>query len=225
MAGKIIWDETGKRFYETGVSKGVLYPISTGSTYGTGVAWNGLTSVSHSPEGAEDNDFYADNIKYLVLRSTENFKGSIGCYSTPKEFDQCDGTIDIVTGVKFGQQGRKSFGLCYKTQYGNDLEGSDYSYKLHIIYGCSASPSEREYATINDSPEPIELSFDFSSTPISVDGYKPVSHIEIDSSTVDSDKLASFEEILYGKDASGGEEAVDPRLPLPDEVISHFNAS
>lgn len=223
---KLIFDETGKRYYETGVQNCALYVYDkTTSAYKPGVAWNGITQVSHSPEGADDNDFYADNIKYLVLRSTENFKGSLTCYSTPEEFDACDGTLELggIAGVKVGQQTRNNFALVYKTNIGNDIQGSDLGYKLHIIYGCSASPSQRDYSTINDSPEPIELSYDFSSTPVVLDGYKAISHVEIDSRKADKEKMAELEKKLYGDGTD--ETANQPTLLLPAEIIELFGGT
>ena len=223
---KLVFDETGKRYYETGVQNCALYVYDkTNSKYKTGVAWNGITQVSHSPEGADDSDYYADNIKYLTLRSTENFKGSLTCYSTPEEFDACDGTLSLggIAGVKVGQQSRLKFSLVYKTNIGNDTEGSDLGYKLHIIYNCSAGPSQRDYSSINDSPEPIELSYDFSSTPVTLDGYKAISHVEVDSRTVDKDKLAELEKKLYGDGTD--ETTSQPTLLMPNEIIELFNGT
>lgn len=217
---KIVWDKTGERFYETGVKQGVLYPIGTNGTYPKGVAWNGLTAVTESPSGAEPTPLYADDIKYLNLMSNEEFGATIEAYTYPEEFGQCDGSASLATGVNIGQQSRKTFGLCYRTTLGNDTDGNDYGYKLHIIYGALAAPSEKAYATINDSPEAITFSWEVTTTPVAVDGFKPTSHIEIDSTKADKVKLSALEAILYGSDPTtdGGNDGVDPRLPLPDEI-------
>ena len=217
---KIVWDKTGERFYETGVKQGVLYPIGTNGTYPKGVAWNGLTAVTESPSGAEPTPLYADDIKYLNLMSNEEFGATIEAYTYPEEFGQCDGSASLATGVNIGQQSRKTFGLCYRTTLGNDTDGNDYGYKLHIIYGALAAPSEKAYATINDSPEAITFSWEVTTTPVAVDGFKPTSHIEIDSTKADKAKLSALEAILYGSDPTtdGGNDGVDPRLPLPDEI-------
>ena len=218
---KLAWDETGKRLYETGVSKGVLYPIQTGNVYTLGVAWNGLTAVSESPSGAEPNDLYADNIKYLSLRSAEDFGATIEAYTYPDEWMQCDGSAEIATGVVVGQQARKLFGLCYRTELGNDTDGVDHGYKLHLIYAATASPSERAYQTINDSPEAITFSWEVTTAPIEVGtGFKPTACITIDSTKADATKLAALEAILYGTDAEGGSEGTTARLPLPEEVMT-----
>lgn len=224
---KIVWDATGKRYYETGVDHGVLYPQDSSGTYPKGVAWNGLTAVTESPSGAEATPLYADNIKYLNLISAEEFGATVEAYTYPDEFAQCDGSAEIVPGVMIGQQNRKFFGLCYRTTMGNDVDGNSYGYKLHIIYGASASPSEKSYATINDSPEAITFSWELKTTPVNVTGFKPTASITIDSNKVDSGKLASLEEILYGKDPTelGGSDGVDPRLPLPDEIVSIIGAA
>lgn len=217
---KIVWDATGERRFETGLSHGVLYPYGTDS-YGSGVAWNGLTSVSDSPEGAEASDLWADNIKYGSLRSAETAKGTIEAYTYPDEFAECDGSATPVKGVRLGQQKRKPFGFCYRTVIGNDTS-DEAGYLLHIVYGATASPSEKQYQTINDSPEAMTFSWEYETTPISVAGYKPTATITIDSTAVDSQKLATLEAILYGKDPTtiGGEDGVDPRLPLPAEVLT-----
>lgn len=219
---KIVWDATGKRYYETGVDHGVLYPQDSSGTYPKGVAWNGLTAVTESPSGAEATPLYADNIKYLNLISAEEFGATVEAYTYPDEFAQCDGSAEIAPGVMIGQQNRKSFGLCYRTTMGNDVDGNSYGYKLHIIYGASASPSEKSYATINDSPEAITFSWELKTTPVNVTGFKPTASITIDSNKVNPEKLASLEEILYGKDPSAPEvsDGVEPRLPLPDEIVS-----
>lgn len=217
---KIVWDQTGERLYETGVDHGVLYPIQEGNLYNKGVAWNGLTGVTESPSGAEATDLYADNIKYLSMRSAETFGATIEAYTYPDEFGECDGSAEIATGVQIGQQSRKMFGLCYRTVLGNDTNGNDHGYKLHLIYGATASPSEKGYATINDSPEAITFSWEVTTTPVNVTGFKPTACITIDSTKANKTDLASLEEILYGKDPSGPEaqDGVEPRLPLPDEV-------
>lgn len=214
MSKKIVWDDTGKRLYETGVSHGVLYPQETGGTYLKGVAWNGLTAVTESPSGAEATPLYADNIKYLNLMSAEEFGATIEAYTYPDEFAQCDGSAEIAIGVVIGQQSRKVFGLSYKTALGNDIDGADYGYKLHLIYGALAAPSEKGYATINDSPEAITFSWEVTTTPITVTGFKPTASITIDSTKADETKLAALEAILYGGDAT------EARLPLPDEVAT-----
>ena len=217
------WDETGEKLYETGVDHGVLYPMGQ-SGYGTGVAWNGLTTVTETPSGAEATKLYADNIKYLEIRSAEEFGGTIEAYTYPDEWAECDGSAALITGVYAGQQPRKVFGLCYRTVLGNDVDLDKHGYKLHIVYGCTASPSERSYATINDSPEAITFSWEFSSVPVPVAGHKPVSCITIDSTKVDATKLKNLENKLYGvttdstaNPAVAGSAAY---LPLPAEVIS-----
>lgn len=219
---KITWDNAGERYYETGVKNGVLYPIQTGGVYSLGVAWNGLTAITESPSGAESTPLYADDIKYLNLLSNEEFGCTIEAYTYPDEFAECDGSVALTAGVMIGQQKRKTFGLCYKTTLGNDADGNDYGYKLHLIYGCLAAPSEKAYATINDSPEAITFSWEVTTTPVNVTGYKPTSQITIDSTKVNAAKLASLEQILYGKDPTteGGTDGTNPRLPLPDEVAT-----
>lgn len=211
---KLVWDKTGERLYETGVDHGVLYPIQTGGVYTKGVAWNGLSAVTESPSGAEASPFYADNIKYLNLMSAEEFGATIEAYMYPDEFAECDGSAEIATGVSIGQQTRKVFGLSYRTLLGNDVDSNDYGYKLHLIYGALAAPSEKGYSTINDSPEPITLSWEITTTPINVAGFKPTACVTIDSTKVDKTKLAALEDILYGTDD------VEARLPLPDELIT-----
>lgn len=213
MATKALtWDDTGKRFYETGVKKGVLYVQDEDGTYPTGVAWNGLTAVTESPSGAEATPLYADDIKYLNLYSVEEFGATIEAYTYPDEFAQCDGSAELVKGVKVGQQKRKSFGLSYVTTKGNDIDGNAHGYLIHLVYGCMASPSEKSYATINDSPEAITFSWELTTTPVSVSGFEPTATIVIDSTTVDSTKLKEFEKKLYGSDSSAA------TLPLPNEV-------
>lgn len=212
---RLVWDQNGQRTFETGVKYGVLYPINTvTNVYDTGYAWNGLTGVTESPSGAEATALYADDIKYLNLMSAEEFGGTIEAYTYPDEFAVCDGSATLSAGVHAGQQARKVFGLCYRTTIGNDVDGNDHGYKLHLIYGCQASPSERAYATINDSPEAITFSWEFSTTPVNVTGFKPTSLITIDSTKVNAAQLTQLENALYG-DATH-----NPRLPLPDEVVS-----
>lgn len=209
---RLTWDDTGKRLYETGVKQGVLYPIQTGGVYSKGVAWNGLTAVTESPSGAEATPLYADDIKYLNLYSAEEFGATIEAYTYPDEFMECDGSATLAEGVTIGQQDRKTFGLCYRTTVGNDVDGANHGYKLHLIYGAMASPSEKAYATINDSPEAITFSWELTTTPVNVAGMKPTASITIDSTKADATCLAALEDILYG-----GEEE-EARLPLPDEV-------
>lgn len=214
---KLVWDQTGERLYETGVKNGVLYVQEAGA-YPKGVAWNGLTAVTESPSGAEATALYADDIKYLNLISNEELGATIEAYMYPDEFQACNGEASLADGVVMGQQTRKSFGLCYRTTLGNDTEGNDYGYKLHIIYGCTAAPSEKAYATINDSPEAITFSWEVTTTPVNVTGGKPTASITIDSTKVDAEKLAALEAKLYGSES---EEAT---LPLPDEIASMFKA-
>ena len=211
---KIVWDAVGEHIFETGVRNGVLYLKDETGAYNTGVAWNGLTSVSESPEGAEPTDLYADDIKYLTLMSAENFKATIEAYTYPVEFEECDGSATIANGVVIGQQARKPFGLCYRTAIGNDTDGNEHGYKLHIVYGCQASPSEKQYSTINDSPEAITFSWEVSTTPVNVAGKKPTATLIIDSTKADKAKLTALEAILYGS------EEKEPRLPLPDEIAT-----
>ena len=218
---KLVWDKTGERLYETGVKQGVLYLLGSGGTYTKGVAWNGLTNVTESPSGAEATPLYADDIKYLNLMSTEEFGGTIEAYTYPDEFAECDGSASLTNGVYIGQQARKAFGMCYKTTLGNDTEGNDHGYKLHIIYGALAAPSEKAYETINDSPEAITFSWEISTTPVNVKGSKPTATIVIDSTKANPEKLAALEVILFGADAPNGEgTGTDPRLPLPDEIAT-----
>lgn len=211
---KIVWDNTGERLYETGVRNGVLYPIQTDGTYSKGVAWNGLISVTESPSGAEATPLYADDIKYLNLISAEEFGATIEAYTYPDEFAECDGSASIATGVNIGQQPRKTFGMSYRTVVGNDVENDNYGYKLHLIYGALAAPSEKAFSTINDSPEAITFSWEVSTTPVNVTGFKPTASLTIDSTKVDSTKLAALEAILYGG------ETEEARLPLPDEIAT-----
>lgn len=197
---RLAWDANGERFYETGVDHGVLYQQAADGTYPKGVVWNGLTTVTESPSGAEATALYADNIKYLNLLSTEEFGATIEAYTYPDEFAECDGSASIATGVTIGQQSRKTFGMSYRTVLGNDIQTNNYSYKLHIIYGAVAAPSEKAYATINDSPEAISFSWEVSTTPVSVSGFQPTASIVIDASKADSEKLAKLETVLYGSD-------------------------
>ena len=215
---KLVFDESGKRFYETGVSKGVLYVQDASGTYPQGVAWNGLTAVNEAPSGAEATPLYADDIKYLELRSAEEFGATIEAYTYPDEFEQCDGSAELAEGVVIGQQARKAFGLCYRTIVGNDVQGNDFGYKLHLIYGATAAPSEKAYATVNDSPEAVTFSWEVTCTPVEVEGFKPTATVVIDSRKVDAEKLAALEAKLYGSDS---EEA---QLPLPAEIAAMFKA-
>ena len=214
---KIKWDQTGERYYETGVSKGVLYPYAN-NTYAKGVAWNGLINVSESPEGAEATPLYADNIKYLNLMSAEEFKATIEAYTYPDEFAACNGEASLEEGVSIGQQKRSQFGLSYQTKIGNDVD-SDLGYKIHLVYGALAAPSEKAYATVNDSPEAITFSWEISTTPVEVPGFKPTASLVIDSTKVDPTKLAEFEKKLYG------DETNEAMLPLPSEVAALFHAA
>ena len=215
---ELTWDASGDRLFETGIDKGVLY-IPTGGVYSDGYAWNGLTGVTESPSGAEANAQYADNIKYLNLFSVEELGGTIEAFTYPDEFGQCDGTSSPEQGVLVAQQARKVFGLAYRTLLGNDQDGNDYGYKLHLLYGAQASPSEKAYQTVNDTPEPIAFSWEFTTTPVPVTDLKPTSLLVIDSTLVSADNLTTLEEALYGTDIT------DPRLPLPDEVIGMFSGS
>ena len=215
---KLTWDNTGERIFETGVKQGVLYPIQSDGKYTKGVAWNGLTAVTESPSGAEATALYADDIKYLNLLSNEEFGATIEAYTYPDEFAECDGSAELATGVMIGQQKRKTFGLCYRTTIGNDVEGNDYGYKLHLVYGCLAAPSEKGYSTINDNPDAITFSWEVSTTPVNVEGFKPTSQITIDSTKADPTKLAALETVLYG----GAE--TEAKLPLPDEVATLMSA-
>ena len=215
---KLTWDNTGERIFETGVKQGVLYPIQNDGKYTKGVAWNGLTAVTESPSGAEATALYADDIKYLNLLSNEEFGATIEAYTYPDEFAECDGSAELATGVMIGQQKRKIFGLCYRTTIGNDVEGNDYGYKLHLVYGCLAAPSEKGYSTINDNPDAITFSWEVSTTPVNVEGFKPTSQITIDSTKADPTKLAALEAVLYGSAET------EAKLPLPDEVATLMSA-
>ena len=211
MSKKIVWDNTGERLYETGVKNCVLYPQVSGA-YPKGVAWNGVASITESPSGAEASPLYADDIKYLNLMSNEELGLSVEAYTYPDEFAACDGSAEITKGVSIGQQKRNIFGLSYRTTLGNDTDSNDYGYKLHLVYGCLAAPSEKAYASINDSPEAITFSWEITTTPVSVNGFKPTANITIDSTKIEPAKLTALETILYGS------EETEARLPLPDEV-------
>lgn len=215
---RLVWDATGERLFETGVDHGVLFVMQDNGSYANGVVWNGLTAVNESPEGGEPTALWADNIKYLNLMSTEEFKGSIEAYTYPDEFMACDGSAELVTGIIMGQQARKSFGLAYRTRLGNDVSGSDYGYKIHLVYGALASPSDKGYETINDSPDAITFSWDFSTTPVNVEGAKPTAHIIIDSTKVAAATLASIEDAIFGSDNG------DSTLLLPDQLADMSNA-
>lgn len=225
---KLDWDTPGKRYYETGVCNGVVYPVGANGTYQKGAAWNGLTAVNENPSGGEPNPIWADNIKYLNLMSAEEFAATIEAYTYPDEFAECDGSKTPVTGVRVGQQTRKPFGFSYVTQKGNDTDGVDYGYEIHLVYGCMAAPSQKNHATINDSPEATTFSWDLSTTPVKVTGYKDTAHLIVDSTKVDDDDLMqAFKDILYGTDGdeTAGTTGTDPRLPLPDEVIDFFDTT
>lgn len=211
---RLTWDDAGKRLYETGVKRGVLYPQDDNGAYPKGVAWNGLTAVTESPEGAEPTPLYADDIKYLNLLSAEEFKATVEAYTYPDEFAECDGSGSLVEGVTIGQQDRKTFGLSYRTSLGNDVKGNEYGYKLHIVYGCLAAPSEKAYATVNDSPEAITFSWEVSTTPVNVTGFKPTASLVLDSVKLGAAKMKAIEDVLYGSSTA------EARLPLPDEIKS-----
>ena len=219
----LVWDKTGERRIETGVDHCALYVYDPSTkTYGKGVAWHGITAISEKPEGAEATDLYADNILYLSLLSAEKLKGTIEAYTYPDEFEACDGSAELTKGVKIGQQDRVAFGLVYRTKIGDDVAGQDRGYKLHVLYGCKASPSEKGYKTVNDSPEAISFSWEISTTPVNVAGAKPTSLLTISSLDVDGTKLKSLEAKLFGADAQGGQQAAEPKLLLPDEIKAHF---
>lgn len=211
---KLVWDQTGEREYETGVKNGVLYPQGESGTYPKGIAWNGLISVTESPSGAEEQALYADDIKYAAPRSREEFGATIEAYTYPEAFEKCDGSAQLAPGVTIGQQTRTPFGLAYKTTIGNDTENNNYGYKLHLIYGATAAPSEKAYQTINDSPEAITFSWELTTTPVSVNGYEPTAILTIDSTKTDPTKLATLEGILFGS------EETEARLPLPNEIAT-----
>lgn len=217
---KLVWDQTGEKLYETGVDRGVLYLADKEGKYPKGVAWNGLTAVTESPSGAEATALYADNIKYLNLISAEDFGATVEAYMYPNEFMECDGSVEIAKGVTVGQQTHKAFGLCYRTYVGNDQELTDHGYKIHIIYNATASPSEKAYSTVNDSPEAITFSWELTTTPVDItDGVKPAANLIIDSTKTDADKLKQLEAILYGSEEN------EARLPLPAEIISIIGAA
>lgn len=226
---KMTWDNTGERYYKTGVSEVALFPMKTAAEmaqddttvagytpYAKGVPWNGVTSIEENPDGGDANDFYADNIKYLSLRAVEDFGATITAYQSPEEFDACDGVASLATGIKIAQQVRRPFGLVWKTQIGNDVDGIDHGYELHVVYNATASPSSKNYETVNDSPEPAELSWDMETTPIAVTGYKPTSHLVISSLKATKAKLDALEAILYGSTNA------EPKLLLPDDVIAEL---
>ena len=216
---KLVWDQSGKRLYETGVDHGVLYPIQTGGVYSKGVAWNGLTAVTESPSGADVNDIYADNMKYLGLVGAEKFGATVEAYTYPDEFAECDGSVELVKGATIGQQNRKVFGMVYRTVVGNDVDGNEHGYKLHLIYGATAAPSEKAYNTINEDPEAITFSWELSTTPVNVIGHKPTASLTIDSTKADPAKLAELEKILFG------DTETEPHLPLPDEIAQLLNVA
>lgn len=215
---KLVWDKTGERLYETGVKNGVLYPMVDGA-YPKGVVWNGLTAVTESPSGAEATPLYADDIKYLNLMSAEEFGATIEAYTYPDEFAECDGSATLGTGVTIGQQPRKTFGMSYKTTMGNDVDNDKHGYKLHLIYGAMASPSEKAYSTINDSPEAITFSWELTTTPVNVTGFKPTASLTIDSTKIAPEKLAAIEALLYGSESG------EAKLPLPDEIAEILKAA
>ena len=214
---KLVWDEVGSRFFETGVKNGVLFVQNDEGGYNTGVVWNGLTAVTESPSGAEETPLYADDIKYVVFYSNEEFGATIEAYTYPEEFEQCDGSASLGTGVTVGQQARRSFGLVYKTAIGNDIQGQDFGYKIHIIYGCKAAPSEKAFATVNDSPEAVTFSWEISTVPVNVEGLKPTATVVIDSTKCDAEHLAAIEAKLFGT------ESEESTLLLPDEIKALMN--
>lgn len=220
VTGRLKWDDTGKRLYELGIDRGVLYLQNTSGAYPQGVAWNGLTGFTESPSGAEATPLYANNGKYLNLYSAEEFAGTLEAYTYPDEFAQCDGSAELAAGVTIGQQERKTFGFTYRTLVGNDTQGQEHGYKIHIVYGAVAAPSEKAYATINDSPEAITFSWEISTTPVTVTGLKPTATLVIDSTKVSAEALKAIEDKLYGTDAgsAGSPQATAPSLPLPDEI-------
>ena len=210
---RLIWDEVGQRFFETGVKNGVLYVQDNDGSYKNGVVWNGLTAVTESPSGAEETPLYADDVKYLTLRSAEEFGATVEAYTYPEEFEQCDGSASIAEGITIGQQARRAFGLCYRTSVGNDIQGQNFSYKLHLIYGCTVAPSEKSYSTINDNPEAITFSWELSTVPVPVDGFSPTASLVIDASKVDEGKMALLEDALFG------DESNEAKLLLPNEIM------
>ena len=222
MSFKLIWDAVGEHIYENGVERGVLYLQDASGSYPKGEAWNGLTAVTQSPSGAEANPIFADNIKYLNLYSAEDFGATVEAYSYPESFEACQGRKELVSGsgVYISMQERQAFGLCYRTIIGNDTKGDSFGYKLHFIYGAKASPTEVAYSTLNDSPEPVTMSWEISTVPVEVTGFKPTAYLEIDSTKCDAAKLANLEAILYGTAADGSTAAVEARLPLPNEIMT-----
>lgn len=210
---RLIWDEVGQRFFETGVKNGVLYVQDNDGSYKNGVVWNGLTAVTESPSGAEETPLYADDVKYLTLRSAEEFGATVEAYTYPEEFEQCDGSAAIAEGVTIGQQARRAFGLCYRTSVGNDIQGQNFSYKLHLIYGCTVAPSEKSYSTINDNPEAITFSWELSTVPVPVDGFSPTASLVIDASKVEKGKMQQLEDALFGDESS------EAKLLLPNEIM------
>ena len=210
---RLIWDEVGQRFFETGVKNGVLYVQDDDGSYKNGVVWNGLTAVTESPSGAEETPLYADDVKYLTLRSAEEFGATVEAYTYPEEFEQCDGSASIADGVTIGQQARRAFGLCYRTSIGNDIQGQNFSYKIHLIYGCTVAPSEKSYSTINDNPEAITFSWELSTVPVPVDGFSPTASLVIDASKVDKGKMQQLEDALFG------DETNEAKLLLPNEIM------
>ena len=216
---KLVWDKTGERIYETGIDRGVLYVQNSDGSYPKGVVWNGLISVSESPSGAEPESLWADNMKYINLMSAEEFGATIECYTYPDEFAECDGSAELAPGVLIAQQNRKTFGLCYRTIVGNDVDSNNHGYKLHLIYGAMASPSEKGYSTVNDSPDAITFSYELTTTPVNVEGFKPTACLTINSTKVDADKLAALEAMLYGSAET------EAKLPLPDEIAALFKAA
>ena len=215
---RLIWDEVGQRFFETGVKNGVLYVQDNDGVYKNGVVWNGLTAVTESPSGAEETPLYADDVKYLTLRSAEEFGATVEAYTYPEEFEQCDGSASIANGVTIGQQARRAFGLCYRTSVGNDIQGQNFSYKLHLIYGCTVAPSEKSYSTINDNPEAITFSWELSTVPVPVDGFSPTASLVIDASKVDEGKMQLLEDALFG------DESNEAKLLLPNEIMDLLKA-
>ena len=221
---KLQWDKVGERFYETGVDRGVLFPMGKGGVYDKGTVWNGLTAINENPTGGEANPFYNKKKKYLNIIATEDFGFGIEAYTYPDEWEACDGSVEIAPGVTAGQQTRKVFGLTYRTLIGNDTDGQDHGYKIHLVYGAQAAPSQRNHGTVNESPEPTTMSWDATTTPVEVPGAKPTAHLVIDSTKTPADKLAALEDILYGKDATteGGDDGTESRLPMPAEIIELF---
>ena len=213
---RIVWDKTGERKFETGTDRGVLYTQKADGTYDVGVPWNGLTAVNESPSGAEPNDLWADNMKYATLRSAEQFGATIEAYTYPDEFAKCDGSDELATGVYAGGQTRQAFGMSYRTLLGNDVSGTSLGYKIHMVYGATANPSEKNYETVNEDPDAITLSWEITTVGVAMDGKQPISHVVVDSTKVDAEKLTALENALYGT------EETDPRLPLPSELVTMF---